>query len=83
VLHGDSYGPRSSIGFQPPELAVRSCSGESLATVTIEDRCGHMAFQICASDDESQWSGPIDAPSEALNAVLGLCCPATEMQGDG
>lgn len=83
MLHGNAYEARSSIGFQPPELAVRSCSGASLATVTVDDRCGHTAFQICASGDGSQWSCPIDAPSQAVDAVLGLCCPATETRGDG
>jgi hypothetical protein len=83
VIHGDTYGPRSSVTFHSPELDVRSCSGEPLATVTIDDQRGHLAFLVRPCDDESQWPYPIDSPSEAVDAVLSACCPVREINDGG
>lgn len=82
VIRGDTHGPRSSVTFHSPELDVRSCSGERLATVTIDDQRGHPAFHVRPCDDESQRLCPIDAPSEAVDAVLSACCPVGGI-GDG
>jgi hypothetical protein len=72
LFGGDADGPKTSVSVEPPELDVRSFSGEPLATVEVHNGPKGLAFWIRPHGEEIRYLCSVAAVEDGVSILLGL-----------